>query len=179
MHAPTDNLTSCTIVSGAGAHGGSGYRENFLSLLGATTNVAPEIFQDVPAACDYLAGPVGATAAAAAAAGNTAGGAAAYGLGSVDRGAREQRGLRATLRPRGETSRLQLAAGVWSSHGFIISAANDPYTGGDSDCSGLSRHGIWETDGVFFFWRGELAGCRFFWWLQASCRIHVYQQQYT
>ncbi|KAG2574040.1 hypothetical protein PVAP13_7KG295800 [Panicum virgatum] len=65
------------------AHGGSGYRENFLSLLGATTNVAPEIFQDVPAACDYLAGPVGATAAAAA--GNTAGGAAAYGLGSVDR----------------------------------------------------------------------------------------------
>ena len=133
MHAPTDNLTSCTIVSGAGAHGGSGYRENFLSLFGAS-NVAPEMFEDVPAACDYyLAGPVERRPC----------------------GAREQRALRAMLQSRGETCR-QPAAGVWSSHGFIISS---------SDCSGLSlhRHGIREANGVFFFLRGELAGCRFFW----------------
>ncbi|XP_039818717.1 transcription factor bHLH111-like [Panicum virgatum] len=38
---------------GAGAHGGSGYRENFLSLFGAS-NVVPEVFQDIPAACDYV-----------------------------------------------------------------------------------------------------------------------------
>ncbi|PUZ48470.1 hypothetical protein GQ55_7G247500 [Panicum hallii var. hallii] len=59
-------------------------QENFLSLLGPR-NVAPEMFEDVPAACDYLAGPVGAAASAVAAAGNTGGGAAAYGLGSADR----------------------------------------------------------------------------------------------
>jgi hypothetical protein len=51
------------------AHGGSGYRGNFLSLLEAK-NVTPEMFEDVPAAaCDYLGvGPA----------------AAAFGIGSVD-----------------------------------------------------------------------------------------------
>ncbi|WVZ86750.1 hypothetical protein U9M48_033486 [Paspalum notatum var. saurae] len=47
-----------------GAHGGSGYRGDFLSLLEAKS-VTPEMFEDVvPAACDYLGlGGVGAAAA--------------------------------------------------------------------------------------------------------------------
>ncbi|RLM74640.1 hypothetical protein C2845_PM15G18720 [Panicum miliaceum] len=77
-HVP-DHAWNQMSARSAGAHGGIGYRENFLSLL-AARNVTPDMFQDVPAACEYLAGPVG-----AAAAGDTAGGVAAYGLGSADR----------------------------------------------------------------------------------------------
>ncbi|XP_066342908.1 uncharacterized protein [Miscanthus floridulus] len=66
------------------AHGSSGYRGNYLSLL-ETKNVTPEMFvDDVPAACDYLGG-VGADAAAASSS-SMAGPASACGLllGSVD-----------------------------------------------------------------------------------------------
>jgi hypothetical protein len=73
-------LTFCMIFRSVVAHGGSGYRGNFLSLLEAK-NVTPEMFEDVPAAaCDYLGvGRVGAAAS------NMAGpAAAAFGIGSVD-----------------------------------------------------------------------------------------------
>ncbi|CAN6235939.1 unnamed protein product [Urochloa humidicola] len=64
-------------VPSTGAHGGGGSVSNFLSLLEAR-NVTPEMFEDVPAACDYLTG-AGVAADMA--------GAAAYGLvgGGVDR----------------------------------------------------------------------------------------------
>ncbi|CAD6262679.1 unnamed protein product [Miscanthus lutarioriparius] len=64
------------------AHGGSGYRGNFLSLLEAK-NVTPEMFvDDVPAACDYLGGVA---AGGAAASSSMAGPASACGLlGNVD-----------------------------------------------------------------------------------------------
>jgi hypothetical protein len=65
------------VFSVAAARGSSG----FLSLLGAK-DVTPEMFEDVPAACDYLAGS---GAAAAAAVASNMGGGAAYALGSVDR----------------------------------------------------------------------------------------------
>ncbi|OEL32390.1 Transcription factor bHLH111 [Dichanthelium oligosanthes] len=67
-------------VPSTGAHGGSGFRQNFLSLLEARS-VTPETFEDAPVACDYLTG-VGAAVASAM---NMAGAAATYGLGSVDR----------------------------------------------------------------------------------------------
>ncbi|KAJ1272310.1 hypothetical protein BS78_06G192500 [Paspalum vaginatum] len=70
-HVP-DHAWSAPIT---GVHGGSGYRGNFLSLLGAKS-VTPEMFDDVPAACDYL-GSVGTGTAASDMAG--------HGLGAVDR----------------------------------------------------------------------------------------------
>ncbi|XP_062185123.1 uncharacterized protein LOC133888779 [Phragmites australis] len=78
-HASGHVLNQSVTYTG-GAHGTSGYRENFLSLLEAR-NMTPETFGDVPVACDYLTG-----LAAAAAASNMAGpGLAAFGLTSIDR----------------------------------------------------------------------------------------------
>ena len=77
-----DKLTFCMIFRSVVAHGSSGYRGNFLSLLEAK-NVTPEMFvDDVPAACDYLGGVA---AGGAAASSSMAGPASACGLlGNVD-----------------------------------------------------------------------------------------------
>ncbi|CAO2036127.1 unnamed protein product [Urochloa humidicola] len=64
------------VFSSTGAHGGSG--SDFLSLL-ESRNVTPEMFEDVPAACDYLT----VTGVDAAAAARDMARAAAYGFGSV------------------------------------------------------------------------------------------------